>query len=91
MEAFLLRLMNDGAWCRRFLDAPEAMLETETELTQPERWAVLEALLDSDDAGGLDFLAILRTRLALIGLQIGRPPAELERVFAAPRKVAGSG
>lgn len=91
LEAFLLRLMNDGEWCRRLLDAPEVILETETELNPAERWAVLEALLDTDDEQGHDFLAMLRTRLAAIGTQIGRPPPDLERVFAVPRGAAGSG
>lgn len=83
IEAFLRRVMTDAEYCTRFLAAPEAAL-AETELDSAERWAVLESLHDGDDTGH-EFLALLRTRLAVVGVQIGRPPPDLPRVFAAPR------
>lgn len=75
IEAFLRRLMTDEGWRQRLLADPHAVL-TETGLTATERWAVLEALWDSDERGR-DFLSLLRTRLALIGVPIGRWPTEL--------------
>ncbi|MER3420025.1 MAG: hypothetical protein C4290_05655 [Chloroflexota bacterium] len=66
IEAFLRRLMTDEAWRRRLLDEPEAVLR-ESGLNAAERWAVLEALWDSDEVCR-DFLPLLRTRLALVGV-----------------------
>jgi hypothetical protein len=83
VEVFLRRVMTDQAFCRRFLDEPEATLE-ETDLDTAERWAVLESLREGDESGH-EFLDLLRTRLAIIGVRIGRPPADLPRVFAAER------
>jgi hypothetical protein len=83
IEAFLRRMMTDESYCRRFLVEPEVAL-TETELDAGERWAVLEALRE-DDETGQEFLALLRTRLAIVGVHIGAPPADLERVFAVRR------
>jgi hypothetical protein len=81
IEAFLTKVMTDEAFCRRFLDDPEETLE-ETDLDAGERWAVLESLREGDDTGH-EFLELLRTRLAIIGVRIGRPPDDLPRVFAA--------
>ncbi len=83
IEAFLRRVMTEEAYCRRFLAEPEAALE-ETELDTAERWAVLESLREGDDTGR-EFLELLRTRLALVGVHIGPPPPELTRVFATAR------
>jgi hypothetical protein len=83
IEAFLTKVMTDEVFCRRFLDDPEETLE-ETDLDTGERWAVLESLREGDDTGH-EFLELLRTRLAIIGVRIGRPPEDLPRVFAAPR------
>ena len=83
IEAFLRRVMGDAAYCRRFLDQPEAAL-AETELDTGERWAVLESLREGDETGH-EFLALLRTRLAIVGVRIGEPPADLPHVFAVPR------
>jgi hypothetical protein len=86
VEAFLRRVMTDGAFCSGFLERPEEALAA-TDLDTAERWAVLESLLEGDDTGH-EFLELLRTRLAIIGVQIGRPPADLARVFAAHRPEA---
>jgi hypothetical protein len=83
IEAFLLRVMTDEDYCRRFLDEPEAALG-ETHLDSAERWAVLESLREGDETGH-EFLALLRTRLAVVGVRIGQPPADLEYVFATAR------
>lgn len=83
VERFLRRVMTDEAFCRRFLDAPEETL-AETDLDTAERWAVLEALRDGDETGH-EFLDLLRTRLAIIGVRIGRPPTDLPRIFAVRR------
>jgi hypothetical protein len=80
IEAFLRRVMTDKDYCRRFLAEPEQALD-ETDLDTSERWAVLESLQEGDDTGQ-EFLALLRTRLAVIGVRIGQPPAGLTRVFA---------
>ena len=80
---FLRRVMTDEVYCARFLLAPESAL-ADTELDSSERWAVIEALQDDDDTGH-EFLALLRTRLALVGVPIGRPPSDLPRVFAVQR------
>ena len=87
VEAFLRRVMTDEGFCRRFLDTPEEAL-AETELDTAERWAVLESLREDDDTGH-EFLELLRTRLAIIGVHIGRPPPDLLRVFAVPRSSRG--
>lgn len=83
IEAFLRRVMTDAEYCGRFLAGPEAAL-AETELDSAEQWAVLESLREGDETGH-EFLALLRTRLAIVGVRIGRPPADLPRVFAAQR------
>lgn len=83
IEAFLRRVMTDEPFCRRFLDDPEETL-IQTDLDAGERWAVLEALREDDDTGH-EFLDLLRTRLAIIGVHIGKPPPDLPRVFAASR------
>ena len=80
IETFLRRIMTDKDYCRRFLTEPEHALD-ETELDTGERWAVLESLQEGDTTGQ-EFLALLRTRLAVVGVRIGQPPADLERVFA---------
>ena len=82
IEAFLRRVMTEPAYCARFLAEPEAALD-ETALDSAERWAVLESLREGDDTGH-EFLALLRTRLALVGVRIGSPPPDLPRVFAVP-------
>lgn len=84
VEAFLRRIMTDAAYCRRFLDDPEAAVD-ESELSTDERWAVLEAIGDGPESG-VEFLDLLRTRLAVIGIHIGRPPASLTRVFATEQE-----
>jgi hypothetical protein len=83
IEAFLRRLMGDEAWRRRLLDEPEDVLR-ETGLNAAERWAVLEALRDCDGLGR-DFLPLLRTRLALVGVPVGRLPEDLLPPFAPQR------
>lgn len=88
IEAFLRRIMTDADYCRRFLALPEVTLE-ESELNSNERWAVLESLATDDDTGQ-EFLALLRTRLAVVGVRIGRPPANLGRVFAAEPETDGT-
>jgi|GEM_PF-3567394 hypothetical protein len=75
IEMFLRRLITDEDWRRRLLANPHAVL-AEAGLTAAERWAVLEALWDSDERGR-DFLLLLRTRLALVGVPVGQLPAEL--------------
>ena len=80
IERFLRRVMTDAEYCRRFLADPETAL-AETELDGAERWAVQESLREGDETGH-EFLALLRTRLAIVGMQIGRPPPDLPRVFA---------
>jgi hypothetical protein len=87
VEAFLRRVMTDEAFCRRFLDDPEETV-AETDLNTAERWAVLESVREGDETGH-EFLELLRTRLAIIGVQIGRPPADLPRVFATSRPGEG--
>jgi hypothetical protein len=81
VETFLRRVMTDPDYCDRFLADPETALR-ETELDTAERWAVLESLRDGDESGH-EFLALLRTRLAIIGVRIGQPPPDLPRVFAS--------
>ena len=81
IEAFLRRVMTDPEYSARFRAAPEEAL-TETELDSGERWAVLESLREGDDTGH-EFLSLLRTRLAIVGVRIGEPPADLPRVFAS--------
>lgn len=83
IEAFLRRVMTDSVFCRRFLTAPEAALE-ETDLDAGERWAVLESLREGDETGH-EFVALLRTRLAIVGVSIGVPPPDLPRIFAVTR------
>jgi hypothetical protein len=73
--AFLHRLMTDKGWRQRLLDDPETAMR-EMGLNAAERWAVLEALWDSDERGH-DFLPLLRTRLALVGVLVDRLPADL--------------
>jgi hypothetical protein len=89
IEAFLRRVMTDRQYCARFLREPEVVL-ADTDLDSPERWAVREALQDDDDTGH-EFLALLRTRLALVGVPIGHPPADLPHVFAVRRSELGGG
>ncbi len=83
VERFLQRLMNDEPFCRSFLADPRAVV-LGSGLDDGERWAFVEALLDSDGTGP-DFLDLLRTRLANVGTPIGRPPARLTDVFATER------
>lgn len=87
IEGFLRLVMTDAAYCRRFLDDPAAVLE-QTELDSGERWAVLESLSEGDHTGQ-EFLALLRTRLAAVGVLIGRPPAHLTQVFATAHDPGG--
>ncbi len=75
IEALLRRLVGDADWRRRLLADPEAVLR-EAGLDVAERWAVLEALRDSDERGR-DFLPLLRTRLALVGVPVGQLPEDL--------------
>lgn len=83
IEAFLRRVMTDAEYCGRFLAAPQEAL-TETDLDSAERWAVLESLREGDETGH-EFLALLRTRLALVGVRIGQPPPDLPYIFATSR------
>ena len=86
IEAFLRRLMTDEGWRRHLLDDPETAMR-EMGLNAAERWAVLEALWDSDEHGR-DFLPLLRTRLALVGVPVGRLPTDLLPPSAGQRDSA---
>ena len=79
IEAFVRRLMTDPEWTARFRTDPETAL-ADTDLDAAERWAAIESLRDGDD-DGTEFLGLFRTRLALVGIEIGAPPPGL-RVFA---------
>ncbi len=47
-----------------------------------EQWAIVESRLDADSER--DFFNLLRTRLAVIGIAIGAPPREAERLLPVP-------
>lgn len=79
IEAFLRRLMTDPRWTSRFRADPETAL-ADTDLDASERWAAIESLRDGDE-DGTEFLGLFRTRLALVGVEIGTPPRGL-RIFA---------
>lgn len=75
LEAFLRRLMEDRDYCRRFLTAPDEAVK-DSQMNSAEQWAAIEARYEGGDSDA-EFLHVLRTRMALIGVEMGLPPAGL--------------